>query len=135
MSFLDDLKEEVIDSFAEVQSEIVEETYRVIESTTEFEGFEGQDIIDTGRFRDETIVLSEATRLLIYWTAKDPSTGFYYPTALIYGFFAYGGKKWIPGREYHTRAVKNKSPVQSLVDKLRAKGINARVIADNTSLL
>ena len=133
MSYLDAIKEAVYDSFAEVQSEIVTEVVRVIETPGEFEGVDG-DIVDTGRLRDSMIVDSTLDKLMLYWTATDPETGFYYPAAIIAGYFAYG-RKYIPARNYPVRAVQNASPIQSLAEKLRDRGLNAKVISDSTSLL
>ena len=134
---MENIKEIVEECFGEVASEIEQECDRVIESTSEFasEGFPSQDIIDTGRLLDSKEVNASDTSLQISWNPRDPNTGFPYASAIVNGFFAYGGSKYIPGRNFPVRAVQNSDPVDSLVKKLKAKGLKARVKANTVKLV
>ena len=127
----------VEECFGEVASEIEQESDRVIESLTEFSdlGFEGQDIIDTGRLLNSKEVEATDTSIKLTWSPRNPENGFPYAPAVVNGFFAYGGSKFIPGRNFPVRAVQNVDPVNSLAEKLRAKGLKVRVIQNNVSLL
>lgn len=123
--------EDVKDSFGEVAAEINEECDRVISSLTEFEGFLGQDIILSGRMLNSKIVDATDTKIKVAWDAKDPESGFPYPIAIVNGFFAFGGNKYIEGRDFPVRAVQNSAPVISLADKLRDKGYKVKIISNN----
>ncbi len=127
----------VEECFGEVAAEIEAESDRVIESLTEFAdlGFEGQDIIDTGRLLNSKFVTATNKSIKLTWNPRDPETGFPYAPAVVKGFFAYGGNKFIPGRNFPVRAVQNIDPVNSLAEKLRAKGLKVRVKSNNISLL
>lgn len=130
-----EIKEIVIECFADVAAELNEESDRVISSLTEFEGFLGQDIILSGRLLNSKVVDASDTKITLAWTAKNPDNGFYYPAAIIAGFFAYGGTKYIEGRNFPARTAKNVDPVKSLVDKLKSKGVKAKVKRNNIALI
>ena len=118
------LKKAIADSFANVVAQMDAEYTKVIESDTEFAdlGFSGQDIVDTGRFRDSQIVNSRTvggvTVVEWSWNPQDPDTGYHYAAALYSGFNAYG-KKWIPGRPWTERAIANVDPFQLFIDGIK----------------
>lgn len=116
-------------AWAEVVAELDVEFIRVIESDSEFAdlGFEAQDIVDTGRFRDSQVVTAAARRVLWRWAPTSPENGYCYAAALYYGFYAYGGAAWIEGRPWVARAIANIQPLLRLAEKLERKGLLVRV--------
>lgn len=126
-SQLSKIKSAISDSFADVAASLDTKFIEVIESDTEFAdlGFNGQDIVDTGRFRDSQVVqetrVGDFVAVHWHWNPADPETGYHYAPALYSGFHAYG-KKWIPGRPWTDRAVQHTDPF-----KLFVKGVKARL--------
>ena len=104
---------------------------RVIQSPDEFSdlGFDGQDIIDTSRLFDSKVISANPDGVTFSYDPVDPETGYHYAAAVFYGFFAYG-RKYIPGRRWTIRALKNENPVVNMVTSLKAMGYNARVVSD-----
>lgn len=93
---------------------------QVIESLSEFAdlGFDGQDIIDTGRLlNSKTIETSGSidTELVAEWEWDpiDPESGHHYARAVYYGFFAFG-RHYVPGRPWARRAMENLNPQSRL---------------------
>lgn len=132
---IEQIKKDSQECFAEVAAEINEECDRVISSLTEFDGFLGEDIILSGRMLNSKIVDATDTKVNISWDAKDPDTGFPYPIAIVNGFFAFGGNKYIEGRNFPVRAVQNVDPVNTFADKMRKKGYKVTVKSNNVALL
>ena len=129
------LKKDVKKIYADAIAKYNLEVDRVIEDPNEFAnlGFLEQDIVDTGRLRDSKIIETQgelSTRFS--WDPIDPETGYHYASAVFWGFNAYGGSKFIPGRPWSERAVYNIDPVNYISDRLKKKGYNAKVIKDDT---
>lgn len=135
------LKNVLKNVMADLVAEYVQEVTRVIVTPGEFEKFPDSDIVDTGRLRDSMIISSNPTTgdiladVEIEWNPKDPETGYFYAAAVYFGFFAYGGTKFISGRKWDIKALKNLNFIQTLADKLKAKGFKVESVTDNIQSL
>lgn len=133
------IRRRIEDAWAEVVAQLTEEYLRVIEDPNEFSdlGFNDQDIIDTGRFRDSMTIdvqTKDGEIVVVWdWDPVDPETGEHYASSLYLGFVA--GQSYIPGRPWVDRAIKNIDPVQLLQAELSKRGIHARVISNQTTVL
>lgn len=137
-----DLIRQIKDAMGEVYAEYNVEVDRVIESENEFAdlGFVNQDIVDTMRLLNSKVVLTQEdlgaiiTIMIVTWAPISPENGFPYGPAVWRGFFAWG-RKFIEGRHWDTRAAKNIDVTRNFVNKLRRRGVNAKVVFDNISSL
>lgn len=129
------LRKDLEDAHGKAVAKISTELDRVIESDNEFSdrGFKDQDIIDTGRLHDSKIVDTNGTHTTFTYDPQDPDTGEKYAAAVWLGF-AYG-RKYIPGRPWTLRAVKNENPTQNVAEALEAKGYDVQVVNDGADLL
>ncbi|MDJ0712920.1 MAG: hypothetical protein QNJ54_01710 [Prochloraceae cyanobacterium] len=129
------LNKDVKKIYADVVAKYNLEVDRVITDPNEFAnlGFVEQDIVDTGRLRDSKIIETQgelSTRFS--WDPVDPETGYHYASAVFWGFNAYGGSKFVPGRPWSERAVYNHDPVNYFAARLKKAGYNAKVVRDDT---
>jgi hypothetical protein len=125
--------ESIEDSWGEVIAEINENFDNVIFDEMAFSdlGFTGQDIIDTGRLLASKEVSANGNKAVFSWNPHSPENGYAYAKAVREGFFAFGGSKFIPGRPWDERAIQISDPVQSLADKLEAKGFKVKILENN----
>ncbi len=132
---MDELEKIVQDAIAEVMDSYNEEVDNVIQSNEEW----FQDIVDTGRLLDSKKVNisteGNTTTGEFTWDPNDPDTGYAYAQAVWSGFFAYNGSKYIPGRHWPERAMKNVDPVEAIASYLQEKGIDAEVVQNNIDQL
>lgn len=129
-SFPKELEDAIAEAFGDLIAQYNEEVDQVIQSTTEFgdSGFDNQDIVDTGRFLDsKTIEDSGKNEVTIAWDPADPDSGYHYAAALWNGFFAYGGKKYIPGRHWAERAAYNMEITKRFAELLQESGLEAKI--------
>ena len=125
------LKQKIALAYGNVIETLDAEYDAVIEDPNEFSdlGFDSQDIIDTGRFKDSKLldVRTENDRINAHWSwnPTDPETGYHYAAALYTGFMAYG-KKWIPGRPWPDRAIARVDPPKALQAEMKLQGIPAK---------
>ncbi len=126
---IESMQKEIEDCFAQTMAVLDQEFDDVISDEMAFSdlGFVGQDIIDTSRLLNSKIVNATPLSVSWQWNPKSPETGFPYAKAVREGFFAFGGKKYIPGREWDTRAIERVDPVNLLSEKLSEKGFDATV--------
>lgn len=131
------LNSAIDNAFAEVTAKLDTEFIAVIEDPNEFAdiGLPNQDIVDTGRFRDAQVVDVRANKATWTWDPTSPENGYHYAMALLVGFFAYGGHKYIPGRNWIFRALKRVDCVQMLAEELQKQGIAAKVVRNDVGLL
>lgn len=104
---------------------------RVIESEKEFSdlGFISQDIVDTGRLRDSKVISANPNGVTFSYDPVSPDNGYHYGNAIFFGFFAWG-KKYIPGRPWTIRAVKNEDPVLNMANFLEDLGYQVTINYD-----
>lgn len=141
--YLKGLEKIVKETMREVYQEYSQEVDRVIRSDTEFadQGFVGQDIVLSGALLNskQEQIQENAGRFIsqvsFSWNPVNPDNGAAYAVPVWRGFFAYGGTKFIPGRQWDTRAIKNYRPTSQLVKKLRSRGLKAQIIVDNENSL
>lgn len=126
------LKKDLVEARAKAIAKVDAELDRVIESPSEFAdlGFDGQDIVDTSRLLKSKIITADPNGVTFGYDPVDPDSGYHYAAAVYFGFFAFG-KKYIPGRRWTIRSVKNENPVLNMVDSLKGMGYDARVALNN----
>jgi len=109
---------------------------RVIESLDEFSdlGFIDHDIVDTGRLRDSKVITAKPNSVTFTYAPVSPENGYPYAPAVFHGFFAWG-KKYIPGRPWTVRAVKNENPTGNIAIALEEMGYGVTVKNDGVQLL
>lgn len=131
------LNKAIDNAWAEVVARVDTECIAVIEDPNEFSdlGFDQQDIILSGRLRDSQVVDVQGNKAEFTWNPHDPDTGYAYGAALFFGFFAYGGHKFIPGRKWVLRALRRIDPVVLLVEELQKQGIGAILASNNIELI
>lgn len=134
---LNALNQAIDKAFASVVASADTEFIAVIEDPNEFAdiGLPNQDIVDSGRFRDAQVVDVQANKATWTWDPTSPENGYHYAAALLVGFFAYGGHKYIPGRNWIFRALKRIDFVQLFASELEKQGIKAKVTRNDISLL
>lgn len=134
---LDAINQAIDNAFAEVVAKADTEFIAVIEDPEEFSdlGMGGQDIVLTGRLRDSQVVDVQANKATWEWNPTDPDTGYAYALAVWYGFFTYGGTKYVPGRHWAMRALRRIDPVVMLAEELKKQGLNAKVTRNDVQLL
>lgn len=131
---LKQFERKVDDAWAEVITALDLEYENVINDENAFPDFPNQDIVDTARFRDGQSVDVKARRALWLWAPISPDNGYCYAAALYYGFYAYGGSKWIEGRPWVEVAFQNVNPVAMMALLLAQKGIKARIVRQANNL-
>lgn len=126
----------------EVALQYSEEVDKVIRSESAFSdlGFVNQDIVDTSRLVNSKnlriIRKGDVVEYEFSWEARSPDTGELYPALIISGFFAYGGTKFVRGRNYPNRAMKNIKPVLRFKEQAKRKlGVQVRILADRVDAL
>ena len=117
---------DIEDSFAEIYDLVSAKLDEVIETEGEFEGVP-QDIVDTGELKNSKQGTQETREISFEYDPVNPDDNFHYAEAVYGGFFAYGGKTYIPARRWTDRAVKKVNPTQVLADSLREKGYDVTV--------
>lgn len=134
---LNALNSAIDNAFAEVIAKADTEFIAVIEDPNEFAdiGLPNQDIVDSGRFRDAQVVDVQANKATWTWDPTSPENGYHYALALWFGFFAYGGTKYVPGRHWAFRALRRADIVQTMAAELQKQGIKAKVVRDDVGLL
>lgn len=130
------LKKDVAEARGTAIAKIDSELDRVIESMSEFSdlGFVDQDIVDTGRLRDSKIIQANPDGVTFTYAPKSPENGYPYAPAVFLGYFAWG-KKYIPGRPWTIRALKNENPVRNIADELESMGYDVKVRFDGIETL
>jgi len=125
---LDSVIKEIKESWGQVIAEVNEELDAVIEDEMAFSdlGFNGQDIIDSGRLLNSKVVEINEDKAEFSWNPHSPENGYPYAPGVRAGFWAYG-KKYIPGRDWPGRAIERVNPVNSLAQKLKKKGFSVKV--------
>ena len=117
---------DVEESFAEIYDLVSAKLDEVILTAGEFEGVP-QDIVDTGELKDSKQSEQSTREISFEYDPVNPDDGFHYAEAVYGGFYAYGGKEYVPGRRWTDRAVKKVDPTQVLADSLREKGYDVTV--------
>lgn len=125
------LKQDVKEARAQAIAKVSIELDRVIESEVEFSdlGFLGQDIVDTGRLRDSKVIAPNPDGVTFTYDPVSPENGYHYGAAVWLGFWAFG-KKYIPGRPWTLRAVKNENPTVNVAQALEDMGYDVRIRFD-----
>ncbi len=129
------LKKEIKKIYADVVAKYDIESDRVIEDPNEFAnlGFVDWDIVLTGRLRDSKIIETQGELATKFsWDPVSPENGYHYASAVFWGFNAWGGTKFIPGRPWSERAAHNIDCVSYFAKELNKAGYNAKVIKDDT---
>lgn len=131
------LNKAIDEAFASVVAAFDVECIAVIEDPNEFAdvGLPDRDLIDTGRLRDSQIVDVQGNKATFTWDPVSPENGYHYAMALLVGFFAYGGTKYVPGRHWAMRALRRIDPVVMLAEELKKQGLDAKVTRNDVQLL
>ena len=127
----------VTTEFQETIKGLSEEMRVVISDPQAFadQGFDYQDIVDTGRLRDsQSLTWTNQGALATFeWNPVDPDTGEAYAASVYKGFFAYDNPSaFVPGRKWPEKAVSRYDPVEDLAKRLRAKGLKVTVVVNNS---
>jgi len=132
----DQIKKDVTAARATAIAKIDIELDRVIESESEFSdlGFISQDIVDTGRLRDSKVISANPNGVTFTYAPVSPENGYPYAPAVFNGFFAWG-KKYIPGRPWTLRAVRNENPVTNVKAALEEMGYGVRIVNNGIDML
>ena len=125
------LKKDVAEARGVAIAKVNLELDRVIESEGEFSdlGFIDQDIIDTGRLRDSKVISANPNGVTFSYDPVSPENGYHYGAAIFFGFFAWG-KKYIPGRPWTIRAIKNENPTINMASYLEDMGYQVTIRQD-----
>lgn len=117
------------EAWADVVAKLEVEMENVIRDPEAFSdiGFSDQDIVDTERFVNSQQVQVKGRHVKFAWNPRDPKTGYEYAPALYYGFFAYGGRKYIKGRRWPEKACDRVDIPTTLKDEMVRRGIKAKV--------
>lgn len=128
------IKKDVADASAEAIAKVDQELDRVISSDSEFSdlGFSAQDIIDTERLFNSKVIAATPDGVTFTYDPVSPENGYHYAPAVFLGFFAWG-KKYIPGRPWTHRAVRNENPVTNIAAALESQGYQVRIKRDGTA--
>ena len=133
-SLIEKVKQDIYDSFGDITAEIDQKLDEVIETPGYFEG-NPNDIVDTGRLRDSKEVDAQKDKVTFTYEPKNPDNGYPYAPAVWAGFYAYGGSKYIEGRHWTERAVKEVDPAERLAELMEEKGYSAEVKFNNIDAL
>lgn len=125
------IKKDVAEARGVAIAKIDAELDRVIESEDEFSdlGFISQDIIDSGRLLDSKVISANPNGVTFTYDPVSPENGYHYGAAVYLGFFAWG-KKYIPGRPWTIRAMKNENPTINLAIALEEMGYRVTIKSD-----
>ncbi|MDJ0723710.1 MAG: hypothetical protein QNJ38_01200 [Prochloraceae cyanobacterium] len=129
------LQKKIKDIYADVVAKYDMESDRVIEDPNEFAnlGFVDWDIVLTGRLLDSKIIETQGSFATKFsWDPVSPENNYHYASAVFWGFNAWGGTKFIPGRPWSERAAHNIDCVSYFAKELNKAGYNAKVIRDDT---
>lgn len=117
------------DAWGSVVATVGDEMQAVIMDPTEFAdlGFTDQDIVLTGRLRDSQVVSVSENRAEWSW---DPhgTDGYPYAASVYAGFNAYGGPKYVPGRNWPERGIDRTNVPKALAAELHLRGVESRVV-------
>lgn len=129
------LQKDVQEATGEAIAKVDLELDRVIESESEFQdlGFVEQDIVDTGRLRDSKVITATPNGVTFSYDPVNPDDGYHYASAIFLGFNV--GRKYIPGRPWTNRAVKNENPTVNVAEHLRGLGYKVRTRYDGTEMM
>lgn len=129
------LRKDAKEAIGEAVAKIDVELDRVIESESEFQdlGFVEQDIVDTGRLRDSKVITETSDGVTFSYDPVNPSSGYHYASAVFLGFNV--GNKYIPGRPWTNRAVKNENPITNVAAYFRDLGYKVEIKQDGTEMM
>lgn len=124
---VNELKGKIREAFGSTMGVLNQEFDDVIESEVAFAdlGFNGQDIVDTGRFLDSKVISGSQDMVRWEWNPRNPDNGYQYAAALYAGFMAFG-KKYVPGRPWTDRAIENVNLPEWLNYELDQMGIKSK---------
>lgn len=135
-NLFDEIMIKVENAFAETVNDYNQEVDATIESMNAFAdlGFEGQDIVDTGRLLESKKVDTDKTKTSVSaafsWNPTSPKNGEKYASKVWAGFFAFGGPKFIRGRHWPERAATNMGVTETFVHYLNEQDVEAEIIID-----